>query len=171
MTTTQWIGVTDNEFKKYASSIIEWHAYQSPALGRVPTLRELWVFQDDVEDPENPGQVLSSTFTITFKLAEDNNPYVAPTLEEALAIYDNNSDTFQQQMLTLKFVKDTAATPKSTQALFGLLANRIKRLEQLADPTALASAQGYASFVDAKRETITSIFALDHAQFYGNLLH
>lgn len=151
---TTWEDVTDENFKKVAGKVLEWHAYN--AIGRIPGTRELCLIEDD-----------DTTYTV-FNSLEN---YTPPTLSEALALYDNNSSAFQLNMLTLQFVKETASTGRSTQALFGLLSHRIKKLEQVADPVALAAAPGYTSFAAAKTDTLSNIFALDNAQFYGNLLH
>lgn len=149
-----WKEVTDENFKKVAGKLLEWHAYN--ALNKIPVSRELQLFQRD-----------DSTFEIITTLEN----YAPPSLEEALALWDNNSAAFQLNMLTLQFVKETASTGKSTQALFGFLSHRIKKLEQVVDQQALSSASGYTSFAEAKQQTLAGIFALDNNGFYGNLLH
>lgn len=154
-----WTSPENEPLKDIAGPLAEWMVWdQGLRRERLPRREDIAVFVSE----DNNGEIRLRTEDPTLGL---------PSLEDALVVYDGNSDAFKLKLQQLRFVKATAGTLKETQALFGMLAHRIKKLEQAADPQKLAASTGYASFAAAKTETLNTIFALDSANFYDNLLH
>jgi len=154
-----WTFPENEPLKDVAGELFEWYIWDQILLrSRLPRREDGMVFV------ESKGDI---------RLRTENAQVVShlPTIEEATLIFDKNSDAYKLKIKQLRFVKATAGTLRETQSLFGMLAHRIKKLEQSVDPATLASAPGYVSFAAAKTDTLNTIFALDSAGFYDNLLH
>lgn len=93
------------------------------------------------------------------------------TKDQAIAYLQ--SAQFALDSLAYSLVRQTAATPPQTQALFGLLAERIYRIElALTNNVPLSNiTSGYANLTVAKHDALTRIVALNQTGYYGNILN